>query len=101
MEHEFWIFRDPVRMGFADGQHECYLRIPWRPARSDSITLACGASHRPDRSANYREHERPHLEQAWKKETVFFNRRLAGLHCAGLYAQLFCFMDGSRSVMDP
>src|SRR6267378_2925257 len=75
LEHEFWLSRDPVRLGLAACQHERDLQLSRRQRIRYSPSLAGGSGHRLDRPADHRRHERPHLDLARSPSSLLFGGR--------------------------
>ena len=61
LELELRLFRYPVRLGIADGEHERHLRIPGRAGRSDPDSVAGRAADWIAGAADRRPGQRPHL----------------------------------------
>src|SRR5437899_37311 len=54
LEHEFRIFRHPIWLGSADGQHELDLSVSWRKGIRNCGAMAGGAADGFARSAAHR-----------------------------------------------
>src|ERR1700682_2091821 len=75
LEHEFWVSRDPVRLGIAACQHERDLQLSRRQRIRYPPALAGRSGHRLDRPTDHRRHERPHVELARSPPSLLFGGR--------------------------
>src|ERR1044072_4129974 len=64
LKHELWVSRNPVRLGIAARQYELDLKLSRRQGIGHPVSLAGGPGNRFDCPADYRRHERSHMELA-------------------------------------
>ena len=100
LEHEFWVSRDPVRLGIAARQHERDLQLSGRQRIRYPPSLAGGSGHRLDCPADHRRHERPHLELARPPPSLLFSGRDPFQPCVIRHARFQQRQNGRQLFVD-
>jgi hypothetical protein len=97
LQHELWIFWNPIRLGPANGQYVLDLPNAGGGRGLAAFAVARSAAHGPSGATHHWAHERPDLVPTRSAAAVFPDRGGSGLDRAGVYAAFLDALDGRWS----
>ena len=97
VQHELWIFWNPIRLGPANGQYVFDLPNAGGGRGFAAFAVARSAAHGPSGATHHWAHERPDLVPTRSAAAVFPGRGGSGLDRAAVYAAFLDALDGRWS----